>query len=435
MGEVIFWTSLLIYGIVALIDLRWAVYLLFALLPTFLLRTQLFGIPTTWLELAIYLAVVIFVACKLKQKKLKQTLVSFYQNYKYPIVAMLLWLGAALLATITSPNLARSAGALKGWWIDPILLISITVMLTKTNRHLQQLIFALLVGAALISVYGLGEIVLGVGLRSDKLLNSVFVSANYVAMLIVPITILGFGYFLSLSQGKQKTAIALLLGLNLTALILTQSIGGFLGMALGVLTLILFIPQTKKRHQAIKIYLLLSFLAAALLFTTPKIQRLIYSPETSSLATRSQIWQTAITLIKEHPLKGIGLGNFENPYRQTVARLFKAPLEWEVVKAHNLYLNLWLEIGLWGVICFFVLIFYFGKGLKKALTNTNPSSKIWWQLAGSSAALVSILTHGLVDTPYFKNDLSIVFLLIFIMPFIVANLSPILTKSDKNDII
>ncbi len=425
----LFWLTLAIYTIISLLDKRWGLYLLLALLPAFLLRLKLGWIPTTWLELAIYILAIVNVGRLIYQHKLKEEIKKLYHNFRQPLFLLLVWLLIALLATLTSPNLIRSAGALKGWWFDPLLLLLIALITFKTYQDLEKIIWALLSSATLVSAYGLIEYIFSFGMQADGLLNSFFKPANYVAMLIVPIIILGLGYFLSLPTNKQKTAMGLLLGINVTSLVFTQSIGGFLGIALGVLTLILFIPQTKKRQQAIKFYLLLSFLAAALLFTTPKIQRLIHSPQTSSLATRSQIWQTATALIKEHPIKGIGLGNFESPYRQTVARLFKAPLEWEVVKAHNLYLNLWLEMGLLGLIWFFVLIFYFGKELKKILTNISPSAKIWWQLAGSSAALVSILTHGLVDTPYFKNDLSIVFLFVWIWPFWLS----VIYKNNKID--
>ncbi len=430
----LFWSTLAIYAIIALLDRRWAFYLLLALLPAFLLRIKLGWIPTTWLELAIYILAMVNLGKLIYQHKFKDKIKKLYHNFRQPLFLLLIWLLIALLATLTSPNLIRSAGVLKGWWFDPLLLSLIALITIKTYQDLEKIIWALLGSATLVSSYGLIEYTFSFGMQADDLLNSFFKPANYVAMLIVPIIIISLGYFLSLPRGKQKTVIAFLLGLNIIALIFTQSLGGFLGMALGIFTLILFIPQTKKRNQAIKFYLLLSLLTATLLFTTPKIQRLINSPQASSLATRQQIWQTATVLIKEHPLQGIGLGNFENPYHQTVARLFKAPLEWEVVKAHNLYLNLWLEMGLLGLVWFFVLIFYFGKKLKEILTNTAPDSKIWWQLAGSSAALISILAHGLVDTPYFKNDLSIVFLFVWIWPFLLTFIyKNSQVNFDKND--
>ncbi len=434
MSEVLFWTSLIIYSIIVRLDLRWGVYLLLAILPAFLLRWQIAGIPTTWLELAIYLAVAIFFINQIKQKKLKQSLLLCWQNYKYLLAAMALWLTAAVLATIFSPNIIRSAGALKGWWIDPMLLILLIASITKTSRHLSQLILFALSGITLVSVYGLVEIILGVGLRADKLLNSVFVSANYVAMLLVPILILSISWIFYLktnARSKISKLLTSLIAINITALLLTKSLGGIAAFIGGLTVMFYSFSLLKQKSLNKKFLWLILLVAISVALSWNKINLILTNPNISSLATRQQIWQTALTLIKENPLTGVGLGNFENPYRQTVVQLFKHPLELEVVKAHNLYLNTWAEMGIFGLIVLILIVAIFGWQIKKNLKGENCYTVCGFITIGAFAAMIAILIHGLVDTPYFKNDLSIVFWLVFSLPFIMHNLTDNFDKTQQ----
>ena len=88
----------------------------------------------------------------------------------------------------------------------------------------------------------------------------------------------------------------------------------------------------------------------------PKFQKLLSRDPRSSLTTRQEIWQTSWLLVKERPVTGWGLGNFQASYRSHTKYITLTPLEWFVVKAHNLYLNLWIEVGLLGLLVFIYLI-------------------------------------------------------------------------------
>ncbi|HTK59632.1 MAG TPA: hypothetical protein VL283_00335, partial [Candidatus Baltobacteraceae bacterium] len=63
-------------------------------------------------------------------------------------------------------------------------------------------------------------------------------------------------------------------------------------------------------------------------------------------------------------------------------------------------LNLWSELGLAGIVVFILIMVRF---FQQALATKS------WTLAGAG---VAILVHGLVDVPYFKNDLAMLFWLL-----------------------
>jgi O-antigen ligase len=76
---------------------------------------------------------------------------------------------------------------------------------------------------------------------------------------------------------------------------------------------------------------------------------------------------------------------------------------------HNIFLNFWVELGLLGLVVYLIItIKFFSKLLillKKKYTNKLLN-------LGLLASMTTIIVHGLVDVPYFKNDLSILFWLL-----------------------
>jgi len=70
-----------------------------------------------------------------------------------------------------------------------------------------------------------------------------------------------------------------------------------------------------------------------------------------ALTDRLEIWGVAFRLVTEHPLLGVGLGNFQAAYAKLMVPglpLLTYPLELPM-HAHNLFLNLAVEVGLVGV--------------------------------------------------------------------------------------
>jgi len=120
----------------------------------------------------------------------------------------------------------------------------------------------------------------------------------------------------------------------------------------------------------------------------------------SSLEARLLIWQKAIEIFKKSPILGIGPGTFENyfpPY----------PI-WGVPQPHNIFLAFLLQTGIIGFAGFIlILIWFFKNAFRKVRKNLLAEIFILDLLLIS--VMTYILTHGLVDTTYWKNDLSAIF--------------------------
>jgi len=96
---------------------------------------------------------------------------------------------------------------------------------------------------------------------------------------------------------------------------------------------------------------------------------------------------------------------------------------------HNIFLNFWTELGLAGLLLFIWIMVKSIKVLiadirypmsdkistfKLQITNLASGQDKYLKL-GLLGALVVIIVHGLVDVPYFKNDLSLLFWLIIFL--------------------
>ena len=117
-------------------------------------------------------------------------------------------------------------------------------------------------------------------------------------------------------------------------------------------------------------------------------------------------------MLKDHPIFGAGLGGYPivfRPYHHATAiEIFQYP--------HNIVLNFWSEMGLGGVVVFIWMVILWIRAAKK--DPTSKSYKLTTNSFVMIAPLIAILIHGLVDVPYFKNDLAILFwLLIFLTVF------------------
>jgi len=76
---------------------------------------------------------------------------------------------------------------------------------------------------------------------------------------------------------------------------------------------------------------------------------------------------------------------------------------------HNIFLNFWSELGLAGMLLFVWII---GKFLMLDFRLLISDYKNKSLILGLTGAMIVIVVHGLVDAPYFKNDLAVLFWLL-----------------------
>jgi O-antigen ligase len=83
-----------------------------------------------------------------------------------------------------------------------------------------------------------------------------------------------------------------------------------------------------------------------------------------------------------------------------------------LIYPHNIFLNFWTEIGLVGMLAVLAII---GQATVFAWRIRQNDMVLG---SGFMAMLVTLVVHGLVDVPYFKNDLAFLFWILIASIFI-----------------
>ena len=188
-------------------------------------------------------------------------------------------------------------------------------------------------------------------------------------------------------------------------LILTQSRSGWLGGLGGLVCLLSWwswLTLSAKRRWWLWLSLgvfAIALIGAVMWIGPERLQELWVDPvqETAigrlnSVGFRQEVWRWSVEAIKSFPFTGTGLGTF----RRVGPRLFplNVPPTYDISHAHNIFLQVALDIGLPGLIAYITLLLLAGK--------------VGWQVAGQDAALrplaiglvtsiVSLHIYGLTD--------------------------------------
>jgi O-antigen ligase len=198
---------------------------------------------------------------------------------------------------------------------------------------------------------------------------------------------------LTMRLGLRKVFFVIVFLILVFALFSTKSFGALLGiLAALAFGLIIYLYNKNKNKEILGIIILVFVII--FIFGLIKIKS---SDGLKSFDARFVIWQTAWEAFETKPITGIGPGTFQD--------YFPPYPKWGVPQPHNIFLAFLLQTGITGFIGFILILIWF------FWPKANQPRADKWQLL-LMMLMVYILTHGLVDTTYWKNDLSIIFWLI-----------------------
>jgi putative inorganic carbon (HCO3(-)) transporter len=182
---------------------------------------------------------------------------------------------------------------------------------------------------------------------------------------------------------------------------LSFSRGGYLALAAVVVAAAL-------SHRR-RLYLLAGaiVIAAALLLVEPVRHRIVIETENvygNTVQSRIDLWTAAIKLIEQRPLFGAGLSGFQQRVQPFLTNFHSTA---QFIDPHNIVLNFWVETGVLGVLA---MIWIFGAAFVISWRGWRRGEAAWSPYhLGVLLALIAVVVHGMVDVPYFKNDLSLEF--------------------------
>ena len=290
--------------------------------------------------------------------------------------------------------------------LNYLAIFYLIIHTVRTRANFKQLVYLIVGVATFLSVFGLFK-KFGVNpfpwwdygdlKYSPDWVSATYGNHNHLAgylEMAIPV-ILGL-FLLGYRTGKVFILSYLTL-LTLTALILSLSRGGWIGLLLG-LTFMAIVLLTNRYFTRKKLIAALAggFLAAAfvVLASTPVVERIrtvMEKEEETSFHSRMMVWGGVIEMIGDYPLLGTGPGTFETIFTQ-----YQPPgLRCRFTMAHNDYLHFISEAGLPLIaVIIWMIIALYRKGFKKM---QNPSRLIRGITVGAMSGITAILVHSISD--------------------------------------
>lgn len=376
--------------------------LILLLLPTYLIRFSILGIPTTFLEILIYIVFLLGLN-QARRTGFKKLPVKVWLPIGFLIIAL-------VISIAISPDKRTALGEFKGFFIDPILVFWL-IWQHVNSGDVAKLFSGLIGSGTLVASWTIVQKILGYTTPDGRVVGIFGYSPNYLALFLAPIAVLLATYVFQLAAQRKYwwSALAfLVLAIILLAIYFSGSRGGFLAIA-GGLGMFLVISYWSWIRQRISAKIMIVILILAGLYTSWTFLRPDFaaSPEAGRVATsnnvRWQIWQASLELGLKHPLLGVGLGNFQEAFgdlTQTRANFpeYITPL---ALTPHNIFLMFWLSAGLLGLAAFVWLLVNFYRQTKEKMTANLGVIVL--------TVFSSIIIYGLVEASIWKNDLSILF--------------------------
>lgn len=378
----------------------YAVGLTIILLPTYLVRSKIFFLPLTFIEICVWVTFIGWLISRVKQKSLR--IADIYQ-YRWPITLLLF---AATVSMFISPDLSAAAGLWKAYFVEPILFFIVVASVTTEKKGRDVVLWSLGLATLSVSLLAIYQKFTGFGIAEPgwlaaehRRVTAMFTSPNAVGLFLGPIVAMYVGWLLD--ELKNKKQIALKAGgliMALLAISFTVSQGTWLGLiAAGIF--LAFFGWNKKWTAALVLLGIVVMMALPATRTTAWTLASFQDAAGQNRVTLFRISEQFLTSSVGHFIGGAGLLGFaaiENQQRD--------PLQLEpLLYPHNIILNFWLETGLLGLLAIiWLLVIFFKTGFRQREKND-------WLTLGIMAAMVTVIVHGLVDVPYFKNDLAILF--------------------------
>ncbi|HBO16623.1 MAG: O-antigen polymerase [Candidatus Moranbacteria bacterium GW2011_GWE2_35_2-] len=379
------------------------------LAPLYLLRFSIFNIPTNFLEISILIVLFFYLIFSQNNKTKIQI------EKKYLILIAFLFLGL-ISSAFYNQNLMQEFGIIKSWFVFPLIFSFLLIKNVKNIQNADKILKAYFFSASIISLLGLFFIATN-RLTFDGRLEIFYTSPNYLAMFLASAVLIGFYFLHSKPASKTLLIIQIIILINLY---FTYSYSAWIAIIFSTILFFLIINKNIFDKKKIIFFSLLILLLTAFQINNQKIQDIFNPKNHSSLESRFVIWHSTTKIITDNFWLGIGPGNFQEKYLE-YQKYFPPYPEWAVPHPHNIFLAFWLQSGLIGLVSFVLLIIFW---LQSVFSKTSKQKNASQKRLGAFLIIVILyfLIHGMIDTTYWKNDLSLYFWIFFSLGIFFTNI-------------
>src|SRR5262245_21197661 len=237
------------------------------------------------------------------------------------------------------------------------LLVLVVYSAIREPKHIRWIAGAYIVGALATAIVGIASGASG-SVDGSRLAGGIG-NPNELARMLLPALMLS-AFALGAARGLRRSLLAGIAIALVIALFLTGSRGGLVGLAVAVTLAIAFAGPLRAR--AVTAVLALAAVAVVWFgfFAAPaEVDRVTHFTEGGGTG-RTDLWSVALATFEDHPLLGVGAGNFtvvSPQYTFSDVNLPRIDLVFDERKVvHNTYLHMLSELGVVGFAIFGALL-------------------------------------------------------------------------------
>ncbi|MBU3217102.1 O-antigen ligase family protein [Clostridium estertheticum] len=298
----------------------------------------------------------------------------------------------------------------------------------NTKKLVKNLLKCYIFTAGLLSIFGIIQhfTIIGLdkkfveqypGYRVVRIATTMFNPNAYAAFLILiifPVVMLTI-YEKNKKIKSMYGIISILLFVNI---IMTYSRSAQVGVCIGAVVLCII--------YSYKLIIAFGGIGILTLFMPSVLDRVRDLQNTAQNESRIKLWKTALMMIKDHPILGVGNGNYISRYNEYVSK-YKG-LSYNAYKrypAHNSYLKVESELGIVGIVSFLAVLVTSLIRVKKLFTITNDKFiKAFYM--GAFASMIAFYFMNIVDNLFFVPMATTYFW------FLIATAESLLNSSEIN---
>ncbi len=400
---------------------RQALGVLVILLPTYLLRFSVHNLPSTILELTFGIIFLVWLVRYAREDW--KNIVTVVKKNKFFFICLLIFFLASLGGVWVSDMVIKSLGQWRAYFLEPIMLFFI-LLGQQQKISIRHVVLCLGLSTLSITIYGVIQAITGWGIATPEWTNvatrrvtAFYTSPNAVGLYVAPIiALVFFGLVAKFYNDKNKfdlkqisfktkntSRFLPIMLFALLAILFSKSEGAIIALAVGFAVMFFLLGYKKLVVALVALGLTLGFIVS------PIRHAILFQDQSGK--NRLTLWSYTINYVSKSPanfIEGAGIRQF---FRKIQKPYYDVKKMERLIYPHNILLNFWSEIGLFGMISFagmFGYVFYLGIRILKSNLFTG---------AALLACLIIIFVQGMVDVPYFKNDLAMLFWIIMSLFF------------------
>lgn len=273
--------------------------------------------------------------------------VADYKNFFALMILFFTWL---IISMLLGGNIISKEDSTTYWIFFGYNMILFLPMVLFTDKPLVEKVFmAIAISLLIDDIFVVWQYLQGIE-RPITFLKGSFMQGTMIYVILLPALLI---------LAMQKNIFyAVIFLLSLIAFVLLNTRGAWIDLAIVLPAILIYHIRDLKKLLSVAV---VGVIAAGIFLavspsTFDRVKTFGKASSEQSVTERFLMWQSALNMIKDNPIFGVGLGNYAEQYQHKY--ILPEAKERDQKHSHNVYLQFQAETGLPGLILFCALFGY-----------------------------------------------------------------------------